>query len=114
MSYDIAEKSIHDGSPVELYRFVMGSERWTVTSGDTAIAYDGLTYEPATIKRNEISQSASTSRTGIQITAPIDFPVATKFKFGPPGAVINLTVFRQHRNDVGSETVVIWRGRVLE
>jgi hypothetical protein len=36
MSYNTQETSVAAGQPVELYRFVLGQQVWTVTSGREA------------------------------------------------------------------------------
>ena len=50
MTYNTQEISVAAGQPVELYRFVLGQQVWTVTSGREAITYQVESYQPAVIR----------------------------------------------------------------
>ena len=67
MSYNTQEISAAAGQPVELYRFVLGQQVWTVTSGREAITYQIESYVPAVIRRSAVEQSPEFARNGIDI-----------------------------------------------
>lgn len=110
MSYDTKETSIADGKPVELYRFVLGQQVWTVTSASSAITYQVDIYQPAMIRRSSIDQSQEFARNGIDIECARDFAVAQLFAASRPNGVVSLTVFRNHLGD--AEYITWWKGRV--
>lgn len=110
MSYLAQENSVASGRPVELYRFALGTQRWTYTSGQTAVTYQSETYDPAAIRRSSIEQGNELNRASIEITLPRDNPLAGLFIASPPEGVVSVTVYRQHAGD--AETIVLWKGRV--
>lgn len=110
MSYDARENSLASGRPVELYRFALGPQRWTYTSGQTAIVYQSETYTPAAIGRSSLEQGNEINRAGLEITLPRDNPLAGLFVASPPEGVVSVTLYRFHAGD--SETIVLWKGRV--
>lgn len=112
MSYAAQENSVASGRPVELYRFALGAQRWTFTSGQTAVVYQSETYSPVPIRRSGIEQGHEINRAGLEITLPRDNPLAGLFIASPPEGVVSVTVYRQHAGDPALETIVLWKGRV--
>lgn len=110
MSYNTQEISAAAGQPVEIYRFALGQQVWTVTSGREAIAYQAESYQPAVIRRSGIEQSSEFARNGIDLECARDFAVAQLFAAARPNGVVSLTVFRNHLGD--SEYITWWKGRV--
>ena len=110
MSYNTQEISAAAGQPVELYRFVLGQQVWTVTSGREAITYQVESYQPAVIRRSAVEQSPEFARNGIDLECTRDFAVAQLFAAARPNGVVSLTVFRNHLGD--SEYITWWKGRV--
>lgn len=110
MSYTTLETSRDDGAPIELYRFVRGVDRWTWTSADVAVVYQGETYTPAVIQRNEPDQDQQ--RAGpLTVTVPRDNAVAGLFRVFVPAGTTGLTVYRAHRDDL-ADVIPLWQGRV--
>lgn len=112
MSYTATENSATQGRPVELYRFALGPQRWTFTSGQTAVVYLSETYAPAPIRRSGIEQGNEINRSGLEITLPRDNPLAALFISSPPEGVVSVTLYRFHASDTATETIVLWKGRV--
>ncbi len=112
MSYTAQENSVASGRPVELYRFALGAQRWTYSSGQSSVAYQSETYAPASIRRSGIEQGNEINRAGLEITLPRDNPLAGLFVASPPEGVVSVTVYRQHAGDPALETIVLWKGRV--
>jgi hypothetical protein len=110
MSYNTQEISAAAGQPVELYRFVLGQQVWTVTSGREAITYQVESYQPAVIRRSAVEQSPEFARNGIDLECARDFAVAQLFAAARPNGVVSLTLFRNHLGD--SEYITWWKGRV--
>lgn len=110
MSYNTQETSAAAGQPVELYRFVLGQQVWTVTSASAVISYQSESYQPAVIRRSAIEQSPEFTRNGIDLECARDFAVAQLFAAARPNGVMSLTMFRNHLGD--AEYITWWKGRV--
>lgn len=111
MTYDARERSVESGSPIEFYEFKKGVETWRYTSADGPVIYLSNTYEPIAISRGRISNSAEINQANLTIKMPTDNPVPELWLQQPPGDIVSVTVFRQHRGD--AEVKVHWMGRVL-
>lgn len=113
MTYDATEKSRHEGSPVEMYRWAHGSTIYRDTSAAAAQTHLAQTYEPAAIIRSEINQSQEDHAGNIEVAVPRDHAVAALFIPYIPTVPIALTIYRRHRLDGALETVVAFIGKVL-
>lgn len=94
--------------PKELYRFVEGSNVWTVTSSDVAEVYDGETYIPITIGRSEAESKNELSRANVQVSVDLDNDMGRRWMRGILDEVVSLTVLSKDGNDVS----VVWKGRL--
>lgn len=112
MSYLDKETSAASGQPVELYRFALGAQRWTYTSGQAEVVYQGETYLPAMIRRSGIEQGHELNRAGIEITLPRDDAIGQQFVATSPAGIVSLTIYRKHLTDTADEVIVLWKGRV--
>ena len=110
MSYNTQENSVAAGAPVERYRFALGQQVWTVTSGREVLIYQNEPYQPVVIRRSAIEQSPEFARNGIDLDCARDFAVAQLFAAARPNGVVSLTVFRNHLGD--DEFITWWKGRV--
>lgn len=113
MTYDVAETSQHEGSPVEGYDFAYGATHFRWTSSDVAQEFESETYVPAVISRSEISQSQEDHAGNIEITVPRDNELAALFIPYIPSTPIGITIHRRHRLDGDEESVVAFVGKVL-
>lgn len=95
-------------SSADLYRFAMGADVWTYTSGDAAIEHNGETYQPVAIDSSGTEQTTEINRANIEITLPRDNPVAALFIGDTIDAITAVTVFRHQ----GGAVSVRWKGRV--
>lgn len=110
--FDDSESSIDDGSPVELYRFVLGDEVWTYTSADEAVVYLGETYDALEMERSDPEQSQEQGRAGITIRVARDSAIVAKFvKVAPPQAV-GVSIMVVHRTDGDAEVKDFWKGKI--
>lgn len=110
MTLDARETSVHDGAPVELYRFSRGTQHWLYTTDADAFTGPDGSYVPMAIKRSAPSLSKEARHSGLQLDVARDFPIAMLFQAGAPGSSIWLTLFRAHRGD--AEIVALWQGKV--
>jgi len=112
MTYLLQEASVAGGQPVELYRFALGTQRWTFTEAQSAVVYQSETYAPVPIKRGSIEQGTDINRATMDIVMPRDNPLATLFIASPPEGIVSVTLYRYHATDAALETIVLWKGRV--
>lgn len=111
MSYQSRETSVAAGEPIELYRFVLGTTRWTYTSAKSEVVYQSETYAPVFIRRNDIGQTREINRQALSIEVTRDNALAAQFLAAPPDGTLTLTLYRFHQSD--AETIVFWKGRVI-
>lgn len=97
----------------ELYRFVEGSNVWTLTSSDSPEIYDAgqgeEIYQPSTIGRNEVESKNELSRANLEVSLDIDNAMARRWMRQIIDDVVSLTVFGYEEGDVS----VIWKGRLV-
>lgn len=113
MTYDLIETSAYEGTPVELYTFTRGSQIWRYTSADHDVTSGGALYTSVTISRPDVEQSQDPGKKPITLRAGNTLGFAQQYIAAPPTDVISLVITRFHSNDVASEVVVVWMGRVL-
>ena len=94
--------------PKELYRFIEGSNVWTVTSADAAEVYNSETYSPVTIGRNEAESKNELSRANIEISVDLDNEMGRRWLKTVIDEVVTLTIFSKD----GAEVSVVWKGRL--
>lgn len=111
MSFDAYERSAA-GTPIELYRWMRGSDAYHYTSAQTAQSHLGEDFEPAVITRGAIAQGGSIERAAMHVRLPQDHAIPALFRAGVPADRVLLTIWRRHSTDPDAETIVIWQGRV--
>lgn len=113
MTYTAYETSLEAGTPIELYEFVQGLQRWNYISGANSIVRLGQTYTPMPTKRDRIKQTSDIFKDGLKLTFPRDDPFASQFLGFSPENVTTLTVLRGHYGDPDSQFITYWKGRVV-
>lgn len=111
MSFDTREQSEFLGQPVEMYKFTVGSQTYSITSSDIEIINASLTYQREPLELANIVQSLEREQNEIILQMPRDFVVAKLFVEILPPYLIDLTIFRRHVGD--SETRAWWNGSVV-
>lgn len=115
MTFIAQEQSIEGGSPLELFEFSYGADTWCYTSGDEEYTdtLASLTYLPIPINRGSLQFSGDLSKGSLDITLPYDIAFLELFRTSMPSGVVSLTVKRVHRTDMTHETIVMWKGRII-
>ena len=113
MSYQDYEDGLEIGSPVELYEFTQGAERWFYISGNTSIIRLAQVYEPSSIKRDRIKQTNDVLKDSLKLKFPRSNEFANQFIGAVPDVVTSATVLRGHWGDPDEEYEVSWKGRVI-
>lgn len=113
MTYATYENSVQRGTPVELYEFVQGTQRWNYASCAEPVIRLGQTFRPSSIKRDRIKQSTDVFKNGVRLTFPRDDEFAGQFLGFSPENVTAVTILRGHQDDPDNQFQVYWKGRVL-
>jgi hypothetical protein len=110
MSFDSIEKAQASGEPWEIFRFETTGATFLLTSADVAITYLGQTYEPTTLRRDEMEETAEVDSGQIKVYVPSAHPLAQLFIPGLPPSPVQLTIFAGHFGD--SDVVAFFGGSV--
>lgn len=107
------ENSPDSGTPIELYDFIQGVNRWSYVSGDVGeITRMGATYTPFPLDRNRIKQTTDIFKDSLTIKFPLSDPFAAQYLGYAPDEVTTLTILRGHLEDPDEEYITYWKGRV--
>lgn len=110
MSFADYEESDYAGQPQELYRFAMGDSLWLYTSADQPVFFGEDEYLPCYIKRSGFTKTGDANKASIEIEMAASNDVALMFRTGWLYAIMTITVYRHHFNDV--DYLMMWKGRV--
>lgn len=112
MTYEAKEESQADGQPVEFYEFLIGTDRYTVTSGEDEQTVGAFVYRPIPISRGRISSGPPSSQSPLVVQMPSTESPADLYRALIPGQTCTLTIRRLHRTDGINEVVIIYKGVV--
>lgn len=114
MSFQDQETSRTKGRPVNLalIRFGENPESfYAFTTSEYPIVFDGITYAPHPIDIPNQTSSGGLDKQSLEVTVPLDSPLAELFRVVPPSYTVAITVRQGHVD--GTEFPVIWIGRIL-
>lgn len=111
MPFNILDKSLFGGKPIELYTFNRGLNSWTYTNNTDPIEYQGIKYSPAVIKRDKIKQTSDIFKDSLKVELPSELPLVKEVLSVMGTSAITLTIYRGHAGD--NDFVTIWKGRVV-
>lgn len=94
---------------IELYKFVVGNERYLHTTAQQPVTYQSEEYAPTYIRRGSLKGTTELARQSLKIRLPRDAPIATRFAGGPPTAVTEVEIYAQD----DAATALVYLGRVL-
>lgn len=112
MTYTAMEYSKDSGNPIELYEFICGWEVWRFTNWSQKYVYMGNVFQPSSIKRDRIKQSANIFKNNIKLTVPRTNPLASLFISFTPDLITTVTIFRGHLSDQDKHFEIYWKGRI--
>ena len=98
----------------DLYRIVIGTTVWTMTSGDEKVEYGSGTggalelYVPTAIGRGGIQSKAQLSKANLEVRLPLTHEIVVLLLSSWLERACTLTVFR--KRVIGTDTV--WKGRL--
>lgn len=114
MSYNAAENSIHDGAPVECYKFIGSFRTYRYTSADTEQTVNGELYFPVAGSRGTIrAGTQSDDSLALEITLPFNLDVVQDYAYAESPPALTLEVYRVHRGtDFATDWSLLWKGKV--
>ena len=113
MTFVTYEASVESSQPIEIIRFVLGSETFEYTSAEDAVTVDSLEYSPAPIRRGRISQSPDDRDAVVEFTTDGENMFARRYIGVVPGARAHVTVQRVQRADFPApEVITLYEGYV--
>lgn len=114
MSYDDFEQSVHDGAPIEVYKFIGSFTTYRYTSYFEEITVAGETYLPLPIKRGTIKAGTSEDTSLVlEITLPFDTDIVYDYAYSKTPPDLRVEVRRVHAgSDLGSDSRLIWAGKI--
>lgn len=110
-TYNQLESGFDTSKPVELYRFVIDTEKYFYCSGDVDLEHEGDLYLKSTIRRGKLEGTSDPDKGTIDLTVPYTLPIVTQVMTTPPSVPVNLTIFRGQRGALPFFTQ-IWIGRI--
>lgn len=122
MTYSTFEGSVEDGGPIQLYRFVYGTEAgeylaYTNSTEQQIVDHGGsvgvITYAPIPIQRGNIVSNGTLDKSAIKINLDVGTDLAELFRVYPPSSVVQLTIYEGHVDDPDAEFQVVWAGRIV-
>jgi uncharacterized phage protein (TIGR02218 family) len=93
----------------ELYKFIRGTQVWTLTSANESIDYSAETYVPAIISRGARESRAELTRSSLPVTIDIDETLAQDILSYYGDEVMFLTLFI----NTGGNYQTGWKGRLV-
>ena len=125
MSLNDYETSTDRGQPVELYLFQYGDNEGRIvayTNAEQEIEYDGNTYTPIAIERDNVATEGRGEGQELSVKLPLNCELSELFRVFPPGRVVTLTIRQGHLPNPddpvefteGDMWPVVWVGAVLE
>ena len=113
MSYDVQEKSIQDGMPIELFLFRRSTgETYAYTNSETPQVRDSITYTPEVISRERITRADLGENKELRVTVPSTNPMAALWNNLIPGGEISFYLYQKHLTDSSSEYIQLFSGYI--
>jgi len=94
----------------ELYRFVEGNSDfiYTVTSADVEVEYNGETYVPVALGRDEVESKGEMSKENLKVSFSLANAIARKWFVSSLDFPLTLTIFSKEEDIIETE----WKGRL--
>lgn len=115
MSFDSLESSVESSEPIELYKFLLGTDTYTWCSTEDEITIGSDTYVPASISRDNTVIGREDRSSILTVEVPASNSLAQRYIGTPPGSRASLSIFRVQRQEGGSPlaTALIYKGSIL-
>ena len=113
MTHTIHEGSTEDGSPIEYYHFVRGTEEWSYTTGIEEVTISSVTYLPSVITRGRIQQNDEIKGATMEIGMDRTNALVTSITEDPDSLPITLTLYQRHIGDEAFSPIIKFIGQLV-
>jgi len=110
----IAKEEGQERIPAELFHIWKGVSHWRYTSGDVAVVYNGETYTPATIEREQVRWDSNLEVNSMSMTVARVTQPAMEFIALAPTELIWISVHKIHRDLGVEETTPVFIGQIKD
>lgn len=112
MTYQVQEKGIQSGAPIEVFRFTGTYNTYYLTSYYEAVTVDGQVYTPLTIERNALKVGTQEEdQLALEVTIPFNHAMVREYAYDQAPPTLLCEIFRVHDGDF-NDSVLMWKGRV--
>lgn len=115
MTYDVRDQSVHDGEPIECFKFVGTLGTYRYTDNPVEVTVNGELYEPMQITRSTVEVgSVIGSIQSMDFDVPFDCVISEVYSGLITPEELRVEVRRVHRgDDYATMWKMIWRGKAI-
>lgn len=110
--FEILERGVNSSQPSELYRFLIGDQKFCYTRDRVDVTYLGDVYRAVKIMHEGYEGGADPNKAQMNVLLDLALEVSQMILNGPPSEVIFLSVFRGQRGLPGTY-LLSWSGEVM-
>ena len=112
--YEDRENSVHDGAPIEAYKFTGTFKTYRLTSADVNTTVNSELYLATVIKRRGIKAGTQNDdNLQLELEVPHDIELVQDYAYSQSPPKLDLEVFRAHRGtDLNTDFILAWKGPV--
>lgn len=117
MSYASVDNSVHDGAPIECYKFTGELGTYRYTNANRAVTVAGEVYTPLSGLTRTAIETASLldNNQTIDIKMPITTPMAEIYNFLKMPLTLDVQIRAVHEGtDFATDSKIIWRGEAIQ
>ena len=85
---------------------------WTYTNAPYEVVFNNETYVPAAVSHNEVESKQDVAKADLDVSFDLGNVAASRWLKDSVETVVSLTIWEQDDVDDGSDTHVIWKGRL--
>lgn len=110
MTYLSDDQSVHDGAPIELYKFEGPTSAFDFfyTSHYEDVEYNGDVYTAIPVEREAVESGTSNDPPELVVRLPASADIAQQYVFRTPPRTLDLTIYRMHLPT--DQVPVLWTG----
>jgi hypothetical protein len=120
MSFDEYADSADEGAPFKLFKFNFGpgaDDFLAYTDAERPFALPAGAgqdiYSPLAIEHSDITTSAGSDRSEVEISAPSDCDLSKLFRNGPPPVAVRVVIYEGEYGDVSKEVRICFAGKLI-
>lgn len=95
---------------IELYKFVLGTDEWTYTSGNESVVYNSETYTPVSMGRGKTEVRNELSKASLEVRIDVLDELSQNLLTTFTERVLSLTLYIQDQET--ATTTIGWKGRL--